>query len=156
MLIATTLAFLLVPQAAPGAALEKFFTGVTEGSGTVDIMLSGRHAMRDRTNGRIGAPGELLLDQVVNEDGKPERKRNWRLLRSGGSQVTGSISDASGPVKGEVTGNTLKLRYRLKEGPSVEQTITLDPGGRSATNRMSFWRFGIRVATVESTIRKVS
>jgi hypothetical protein len=58
-------------------------------------------------------------------------------------------------VTGEVAGNVLRLRYRLADGPTVEQTITLHPGGRSARNRMTFRRFGLTVATVEEVIRRV-
>ena len=59
-------------------------------------------------------------------------------------------------MTGELTGNVLHLRYRLVEGGvSVNQTITLQPGGRTAQNRMTFRRFGLNVATVEETIRKV-
>jgi hypothetical protein len=59
-------------------------------------------------------------------------------------------------VTGEVAGNVLNLRYRLVEGGvSVEQTITAPPGGRTAHNRMTFRRFGLSVATVEETIRRV-
>jgi hypothetical protein len=148
-------ALLMQPQASPSAALEKFFTGLTEGTGTVAVMFSGRHGLRDRTRGRLDAGGALILDQVVEEEGKPARKRVWRLVRSGVSGVTGTISDAKGPVTGEFAGGTLHLRYRLQEGPSVEQWITLQPGGRSATNRMSFRRFGMKVASVESTLRKL-
>lgn len=143
------------PAASPaGAALERFFTGTTEGSGTVRIALSGSHRVRDRSRGRMER-GALIIDQVVEEEGKPARRRSWRLVRSGGNKVAGTISDARGPVAGEVTGATLHLRYRLAEGPSVEQWITLQPGGRSARNRMVFHRFGLKVATVETVLRKV-
>jgi hypothetical protein len=149
------MALLLTPQGAPGAELEHFFIGNTEGSGTVNIILSGKHWMRDRTRGWKDAQGALVLDQTVEEEGKAPRKRSWRLVRSGANQVSGTISDVKGQVAGEVSGRTLHLRYRLAEGPSVEQWITLQPGGRTATNRMSFRRFFVNVATVESTLRKI-
>ncbi len=155
MVLSPLLALLLV-QAPTGSALEQFFVGTTEGSGTVRIMMSGSHGMRDRSRGRIDAQGALLLEQIVEEEGKPARRRSWRLERSASGRITGSTSDARGPVTGEITGNRLHLRYRLNEGPSVEQWITLQPGGRTATNRMNFHRFGLRVATVESVIRKVN
>jgi hypothetical protein len=98
--------------------------------------------------------GALVIEQVVEEAGKPARRRTWRLVRAGGDKVTGSISDAASPVTGEVRGATLHLAYRMPEG-SVEQWITLAPGGRSATNRMVFHRFGLKVATVDSTLRKI-
>ena len=158
MALSTFLAFLLLAQAAPQApaasALEQFFVGRTEGSGTVQIVLSGRHSVRDRGRGRMER-GTLVLDQVVEEEGKPARRRIWRLARSGANGITGTISDARGPVTGEVRGNVVHLRYRLAEGPSVDQVITFRPGGRTAHNRMRFRRFGLNVATVESEIRRV-
>ena len=142
------------PAAAPpAAAFEHFFTGATEGSGTVKMVMSRPHAMRDRARGRM-AGGALILEQVVEEAGKPARRRTWRLTRGGGNRVTGTISDASSAVAGEVRGATLHLSYRMPEG-SVEQWITLRPGGRTAANRMVFRKFGLKVATVESTIRKL-
>ena len=155
MTLAAVLAFLLLGQPSAGSALEQFFIGTTEGSGTVSMILSGHHGVRDRARGRRDASGALLLDQVVEEQGKPARRRIWRLVRAGGGRITGTISDARGPVAGELAGNVLHLRYRLVEGASVEQWITLQPGGRTATNRMTFNRFGFHVATVETVIRKV-
>jgi hypothetical protein len=142
-------------QPVAGSALERFFVGRTEGSGTVDILVSGRHKVRDRASGRMDSAGALVLDQIVEEEGKPARRRIWRLIRAGGNRIGGTISDVKGAVAGELTGDTLHLKYRLKEGPSVEQWITLRPGARSATNRMTFHRFGLKVATVESIVRKV-
>jgi hypothetical protein len=142
-------------QAPAGAALERFFTGSTEGSGTVQVIASGKHAVRDRSRGRMEGTA-LIIDQVVEEEGKPARRRLWRLVRGGGNKVTGTISDARGPVAGEVAGATLHLKYRMAEGPSVEQWITLQPGGRTARNRMTFHRFGLKVATVETVLRKVN
>lgn len=139
---------------APAAPPEHFFIGRTEGSGTVHVIMSGRHGVRDRSVGRM-EHGALLLDQVVEEEGKPARRRSWRLVRSGPRGISGTISDARGAVTGEVAGNVLRLGYRSAEGPWVAQVITLHPGGRSATNRMTFSRFGVTVATVETTIRRV-
>ena len=155
MLASTFVAFLLLVQAPIPSALEQFFIGRTQGEGTVNMMMSRAHAVRDRSLGRLDRSGALILDQVVEEEGKPARRRLWRLQRSGATGVTGTISDARGPVSGQLRGNVLTLRYRAAEGPSVEQTITLDAGGRSATNRMVFRRFGLRVATVQSVIRRV-
>ncbi|HST35885.1 MAG TPA: DUF3833 family protein [Allosphingosinicella sp.] len=148
------LGFLLLVQAPPGSALERFFVGRTEGSGTANVIMSGRHGVSDHATGRMEGR-VLVIDQVVREEGKPARRRLWRLTRTGGNAVTGTISDVRGAVTGDVSGNTLHLRYRLAEGPTVEQWITLQAGGRSARNRMTFRRFGMNVATVETTIRRV-
>ena len=146
---------LMAPAPAPVTAAEQFFVGRTEGVGTVSVIMSGKHGVRVHTRGRIDGGGTLILDQTVEEEGKPARRRTWRLARAGANRVTGSITDAQGPVAGEVTGNVFHLRYKLKEGPSVEQWITIQPGGRSARNRMVFRKFGMKVASVEETIRKV-
>jgi hypothetical protein len=147
----------LLLAAAPAAASpgpEQFFVGRTEGAGTVRVIMSGRHAVRDRSRGRIEAGGTLVLDQIVEEEGKPARRSSWRLTRAG-NRITGTISDARSPLTGDVAGNVIHLRFRSGEGPHVEQWITLQPGGRTASNLMVFRRFGLIVATLESTIRRV-
>jgi hypothetical protein len=153
--LSAILGLLLLAQAPSAFAPEQFFVGRSEGQGVVHVMLSGRHAVRDRSRGHMDRAGALVLDQVVEEEGKPPRRRVWRLVRSGSNRFGGTISDALGPVAGEVAGNVLHLRYRLAEGPSVEQWITFQPGGRSAHNRMIFRRFGLNVATLEGTIRRL-
>jgi hypothetical protein len=104
----------------------------------------------------VDGSGALLLDQMVYEEGKPARRRSWRLVRAPGNRVSGTISDAVGPVTGDINGNVLHLRYRAKEANAqVEQWITLHPGGRTASNRMVFKKFGFKAATLNSTIRKL-
>jgi hypothetical protein len=154
-MIASALLGLLLLVQSPGSVAERFFVGRTEGSGTVHVMLSGRHNVRVHSRGRIDRSGALVLDQIVEEEGKRPRNRTWRLVRAGRNRITGTITDARGPVTGEISGNVLHLRYRAAEGPSVEQRITIQPGGRTAVNRMTFRRFGLTVATVEETIRRV-
>ena len=158
-IVALALSALLLLAAAqsgpPLTAPERFFLGRTEGQGSVHILLSGRHGVRHQGRGRQAADGALLLEQVVHEEGRPARRRSWRLVRSGPNRFTGTISDARGPVTGTVAGNVLQVSYRSVEGPSVAQTITIHPNGRTAANRMVFRRLGVRVATVEETIRKL-
>ena len=154
-LILTAFLGLLVQAAAPLTVAERFFVGRTEGVGRVSIVLSGQHGVRVHTRGRVERDGALVLDQVVEEEGKPARRRTWRLVRSGPNRFTGTINDARGPVAGELAGNVLRLTYRSAEGPSVEHVITIRPDGRSAHNRTRFRRFGLTVATVEEVIRRV-
>jgi len=137
-----------------GSALEEFFIGATEGTGTVQMIASGRHAVRYRCQGRKDASGALVLDQTVHEDGKPVRRSLWRLVQAGNG-VTGTVTNVQGQVAGKITGNVLHLRYRMKDGPSVKQWITLQPGGRTAKNRITYHRFGLKIATVETNIRKI-
>ena len=144
---------LLLLAAAPAAAPEQFFVGRTEGTGVADVIMSGKHGVRVRSQGRMEG-ATLVLDQIVQEEGKPARRRVWRLVRTG-NRLSGTLSDARGPVTGDVAGNVFHIRYRSVEGPSVEQWITFQPGGRVANNRMVFRKFGMSVATVRETIRRV-
>jgi hypothetical protein len=147
---------LLLAASAPPTAPEHFFVGRTEGAGTVQMILSGSHKVRDHSRGRLDRSGALILEQIVEEEGKPARRRSWRLVRAGGNRIAGTISDAIGPVTGEIEGNVLHLKYRAREGnAAVEQWITLHPGGRTASNRMVFRKFGLKAATLNSTIRKL-
>ncbi|WP_114951033.1 DUF3833 family protein [Sphingosinicella terrae] len=146
---------LLVVQSAAPPPPEHFFVGRMESVGTVDMILSRPHRVRVRTQGRMARDGALIMDQVVEEEGKPPRSRSWRLVRSGPNRFTGTVTDGRGPVTGEMEGNVLRLRYRTNQNISVDQTITLHRGGRTAHNRMTFRRFGLTVATYEETIRRV-
>jgi hypothetical protein len=152
MTLSTLLGFLLLVQT-PGAGMEQFFVGRTEGSSSVRVILSGQHGVTDRGRGWMEGR-TLVLQQSVQEEGKPARTRTWRLTRTG-DRISGTISDARGPVQGEVTGNVVHLRYTSAEGPSVEQWIMFHANGRIAGNRMVFRRFGLEVAQLVGTIRRV-
>ena len=148
------LSFLLLAQA-PVQGPEHFFVGRTTSTGTANILMSGTRNVRDRGRGRIERGNVLSLDQVVEEEGRPPRARTGRLVRSADNRVTGTITGVRGPVTGDVRGNVIHLRYQSSEGPAVEQWITVDPGRRTARNRMVYTRMGMPVATVETVIRKV-
>jgi hypothetical protein len=149
-------ALLLLAAAPASTAPEQFFLGRTEGAGTVQMTIGGSRKVRDVSRGRLDKSGALILEQMVYEEGKPARRRSWRLVRSGPSRVSGTISDAIGPVTGDITGSVLHLKYQAREASAqVEQWITLHPGGRSASNRMVFKKFGFKAATLNSTIRKL-
>ena len=147
------LSFLLLAQASQGP--EQFFVGRTTSTGTATILMRGSHAVRDRGRGRIERGNVLIMEQVIEEQGRPARSRTWRLVRTADNRITGSISDASGPVTGSARGNVIHLSYQSMEGITVEQWIALDPGRRTARNRMVYSRMGVQVATVETVIRKL-
>ena len=155
MPLASLLSLLLAAAPPATAAPEHFFVGRTEGSGTVQMTIGGSHKVRDVSRGRLDGSGALILEQMVYEEGKPARRRSWRLARSGPNRIAGTISDAIGPVTGDIRGNVLHLKYQAREASAqVEQWITLHPGGRTASNRMVFKKFGFKAATLNSTIRK--
>ena len=147
------LSFLLLAQASQGP--EHFFVGRTTSTGTATILMQGSHAVRDRGRGWIERGNVLVLEQVVEEEGRPPRARTWRLLRRADNRVTGTITGVQGPVTGDVRGNVIHLSYQSSEGPAVEQWITVDPGRRTARNRMVYTRMGMTVATVDTFIRRL-
>jgi len=149
------LSFLLLAQAPAAQGPEHFFVGRTESTGTANILMNGTRAVRDRGVGRIERGNVLVLQQIVEEEGNPPRARTWRLLRRPDNRIIGTITGVQGPVSGYARGNLIHLTYQSSEGPSVEQWITLDPGRRTARNRMVYTRLGVTVATVETLIRKL-
>ena len=149
------LSVLLLAQAPAAQSPEQFFVGRTTSTGTATILMRGSHAVRDHGRGRIERGNVLILDQTVQEQGQPPRRRTWRLVRRADNRITGAISDATGPVTGYVRGNVIHLNYQSMGGTTVEQSIALDPGRRTARNRMVYSRMGLTVATVETVIRRL-
>lgn len=129
-----------------------FFSGTTVGEGKLKKALSAAEASHVVSHGRVEADGTLVLEQTVAIGKEPMRRREWRLRRSAPGRYTGTITDAAGPVKAQVDGPVLSIAYRTKDKLSVEQEITLAPGGQSARNVMKIRRFGITFATLDETI----
>lgn len=154
-LLAPIATLVLAWQAPDTGTLERFFAGRTEGTGTVRIILSGSAEVRTQGQGRVMPDGSLVLEHVVHQQGAPVRRRTWRMRRVAPGRYSGTISDARGPVTAEANGNRVHVTYRTGEGHNVDQWITFNPDGRTATNRMTFRRFGMRVASLEETIRRV-
>lgn len=132
-----------------------FFAGRTEGRATLKVVLRHTHAVRVHGHGRRQRDGSLILDQTVEEEGKPATTRQWRLHRVGPGRYAGTLTDAVGPVTAEVRGNRLHIRYRAKGKVGIEQWLTLAPDGRSADNRLTATKLGIPVARLHETIRKL-
>lgn len=144
------------PVAAPVFQPTSFFAGRTEGRGVVKVALSPKRALVVHGSGRVAPDGTLVLDQVVEREGKQPEQRQWRIKEVAAGRYTGTLTDARGPVTGVVHGNILKLRYQLKNGGlAAEQTLHLQPDGRTVLNRMEISKLGITIAEVEETIRKM-
>jgi hypothetical protein len=144
--------------AAPSPRFDafRFFAGRTQGEGEVRAIFSRKNALRVEGDGRLQADGTLILDQLIERGGAKPERRQWRIREAAPGRYRGTLSSATGPVVGRTDGNVLKLRYRLKQGGlEVRQRLTLEPGGRIAINRLTLRKFGLPVATVEETIRKV-
>lgn len=140
---------------APTFSAQDFFAGSTKGDGELKIILSRRRAVHVDGTGRITAGGELVLNQVVTEAGAGPKERKWRIRETSPGHYAGTLSDAIGPVMGDVAGNRLHLRFRMKGGLRADQLLDLSPDRQSAHNRMTVRKFGMVMATLDETIRKV-
>ena len=139
---------------APKFEPNAFFRGTTLGDATLNVIFSGTRPVRVIGHGRIEPDGSLTLIQRVTEGDQPTTTRTWHIRSAGDDQFTGTLTDAEGPVNGDVSGNRLHLRFTAKGGLDTEQWLYLQPGGEVAQNRMVVRKFGLPVASLEETIRK--
>ena len=140
---------------APNFSAQDFFSGRTEGSGVLKTLFSSAHSVHVHGTGHIAPDGALVLDQIVDETGKIPKTREWRIQQVTVGRYEGTLSDATGPVVGDVAGNRLHLRFRMKGGLDAEQWMLLSPGADTVQNHMTVRKFGIVVATLDEIIRKV-
>ena len=155
------LAALLLAAAAPAASPAsprfdplRFFAGATEGWGRLKIVFRRTRAVQVRGTGRIEQDGTLVLDQRVEEEGKPPATRRWRIRAVAPGRYAGTLSDATGPVTGEAEGDRLHLSYPARNGVRIDQRLVLSPDGRSARNRLTARKLGMVVARLDETIRR--
>jgi hypothetical protein len=128
-----------------------FFTGHTRGVGTLKIVFSGpKQTLVEGHGHREG--DTLVLDQRVKKGDEAATTRQWRLRPAGNGRWTGTLTDASGPVTAEVSGNRLHIDFAMKGGTHAEQWLYLNARGDVATNRMVVTKFGIPVASLDETI----
>lgn len=142
------------PAAPPTFDPLAFFTGPSRGEGTLKVMTKPGVPIRVESNGRPDGKGGIILDQTVRQAGKPERVRRWNLRPISATRLTGTLSDATSPVSGELSGNRLHLAYRMKGGLAAEQFLYLQPDERTLLNRMTVRKFGLVVARVDERIFK--
>lgn len=146
----------LPPVRADAPALDPlaFFAGHSRGAATLKIALRQPRAVTVASHGRRSADGAILLDQTVTLAGQPATQRQWQLRRDGTGLIAGSLSDAAGPVSGEVTGNRLHLRFAMKGGLRADQWLALQPGGMVLHNVMIVRKWGLPVARLDEVITR--
>ena len=76
------------------------------------------------------------------------------MAAQAGRRYRGTLSDAKGPVEAEVNGQSARIRYLMKGGIKVQQVLTPLPGGKAVSNRATFRKFGMKVATLNERIEK--
>lgn len=133
-----------------------FFSGNTAGEGVFRRIAARHRAVHVRGRGTVRDGDTILLEQRVEVSGKPPRDRRWTLHALGDGRYTGVLSEAVGPVTGEVRGSVFQIRFHAKGGFRIQQTMRLQPDGRTLQNHLVVRKFGIRVAVLDETIRKLS
>ena len=132
----------------------EFFRGRTQGEGTLKVVLKPAKTIRVDSVGTTEKDGSLLLTQRIHEPGKALRTRYWRLRETGPNRFEGTLTDATGPVRVEVHGERVRIRYRGKDHLDFEQWLT-PAGATRVNNEMRVRRFGIVVARFSEVIRKL-
>lgn len=133
-----------------------FFAGHTHGRGTLKVLTKRRQTVTVEGHGVTERGGGIVLDQDVRRGDGPVKHRTWRLRQTAPGRYAGSLSDAVGPVTGEVTGNTLHLSFMMKGGLRAQQFLYLQPGGQVSRNRMVVTKLGVPVAGLDETITRLS
>jgi hypothetical protein len=133
----------------------RFFAGRSHGQGVLRKLVGGSSTVVVDSVGRRDRAGTLTLDQTIREGARPPRQRRWIMQASGPGRYTGTLTDASGPVDVTVARSRATIRYRMKGGLDVEQHLAVQSDGRTVLNRLSVRKFGLRVAWLDETIRKV-
>ena len=131
-----------------------FFAGETRGEGALKIIFKPKVPAHVEGHGTIAADGSIVLDQDVRIGAAAPTHRTWHLQRIGRDRYTGTLTDAIGPVAGDVSNNRLHLSFAMKNGLHVQQWLYLQPGGQVARNRMVVTKFGVAVASLDEIIRR--
>ena len=140
---------------APTMAPERFFAGETDGEGMIAVVTRRPHTVHVIGTGHVAPDGTLSLAQSVDESGRPRRLRRWSIRQVSPGRYAGTLSDAAGPITGEVDGNLMRLRFRMAGGLAADQRLYLQPDGRTVLNRMTVRKLGVVVAVLTETIRKL-
>ena len=142
---------------APEMRPEAFFAGSAHSWGVLEARSGApSKVFRVASRGKALRDGGFRLDQTIDFEGEPSRERSWTLRRTGPHQYTASLSDASGPVRGEAYGNLFHLQYPTKSpvGGAMEQWLYLQPDGRTVLNEATVRVAGLVVARLSERISR--
>ena len=142
------------PATLPEPALDptRFFSGRTEGQGSLKVRLGADRTLRVQSVGTTQRDGDFRLDQTIQFGNGAVENRTWLLRRVNAQHFTATLSDAQGPVRAESNGNLLHLRYRLRRAVYMDQWLYLQADGRSLENRAQITVLGIPWARLTETI----
>lgn len=131
-----------------------FFTGASQGTGMLDPILGKNVPIRVESLGSRTEAGGLMLLQKISEGTKPSRFRTWIMQPVGPGRYTGALTDAAGPVAITLAGPRAEIRYVTPSGLRIRQQLALQHDGRTIRNRLEAYKYGIRLAVLNETIRK--
>lgn len=133
-----------------------FFAGKTEGRGMLTILLRRPQPTLVEGKGTVTSDGTIRLSQEVSRGGAKPTNRTWRLRLVGPGRYAGSLTDATGLVSAQVSGNLLHIRFAMKGGLHAQQWLYLAADGQSARNRMVVTKWGLPVASLDEVIARKS
>ena len=134
---------------------DAFFAGRTIGEGTLTMRFRAPRTLRVVGMGQREPGGAFRLDQTVTFDEGAVEQRSWRMRRTAANEYQATLSDAGGEVTARTRGNSMQLRYLLRQ-PRVymEQRLYLQPDGRTVVNRATVTVLGVPWARLDETITR--
>ena len=134
--------------------LNEFFAGRTHADNDLKIVFHRTSKLIVDSVGRREGKEFVLVD-TVHEGDKPVRTRKWITHEVAPGHVSGTLSDAVGPVDIVVSGDTATIRYVMQGGLNIVERMQLLADGRSLSNHVEARKFGLQFAHVDGTIRKL-
>ena len=131
-----------------------FFTGRTHTDNSLKIAFHRPTRLIVDSVGGVGDRGDFVLVDTVHEGDKPVRTRKWIMHQVGPGHFAGTLTDAVSPVDMSVSGDTATVRYRMKGGLDITQTMTLQ-GERAMSNHVVARKLGLNFTRVDGTERKL-
>ena len=106
--------------------------------------------------GKVLRDGSLRLEQRVTLGREPPQLRTWVLRRLDAHRYTGTLTDASGPVRAEAYGDLFHLKYPMASpfGGRMEQWLYLQSDGRTVLSEATIRVFGVVVARISERITR--
>ena len=161
MKLLPSLLIVALSVAAPVAAADQpkfdfagFFIGRTHAESQIKVGF--RKPVRHITDsvGRRAANGDLIPLDSIKEEGKPKKERRWVVRPSGPNSFTAVMSEAVGPVRITIDGPNARIRYKMKGGISIDQTLAMRDR-KTLTNHVAAKKLGVRLGRLDGTIRKL-
>lgn len=132
-----------------------YFNGRAEGRAQLHKLIGGSETILVHSTGRTDSKGGVYLDQRIEEEGKTSRIRHWHLVPAGPGRLTGTLTDANGPVEARYAEGRLDISYPMKGGLKATQVLLLRADGKTIDNRLTVNKLGIQLARLEEVITKI-